>query len=306
MTHPDHGELSFQAIQILRDADRAFEPTPADKQRLRARLAKAAAGSSVPSPSAAESLPESPPSAPAPATTGAEAAAKSPLFAQPWVLKATILSLGLGAGYLVGRLHGATIEAERLRAAHRSAVDVEGQETRAPAGPSKDRLSTAPRNARIEEPIATPQGDSAAARASSPAERPREDHRPTPVARNATDPGSSMRPVQQPSTETAHLVRARSLLLEETYLLRLAQQALHEGNTERARELLAEGDAKFPQGALVQDRAAARVLLLCSLGRSEHTRTAALSFLDHYPQSVHRQRIENACTLQATAPTKPR
>ncbi|HEY1537512.1 MAG TPA: hypothetical protein VGF76_26010, partial [Polyangiaceae bacterium] len=75
--------------------------------------------------------------------------------------------------------------------------------------------------------------------------------------------------------------------------LRRAQQLLHAGNAAQALSALDQLAQQVPQGALMEERDAARALAQCSLGRSS---SVANAFLARYPKSVHAARVRSACT----------
>jgi hypothetical protein len=78
----------------------------------------------------------------------------------------------------------------------------------------------------------------------------------------------------------------------EADLLRRAWTALSAGQAELARQLV-EQDAKLhPDGTLGEERAAVEVLALAQLGRMDEARAAGARFMQRYPTSVHRARIE--------------
>ena len=82
-------------------------------------------------------------------------------------------------------------------------------------------------------------------------------------------------------------------LAEEVALLSAAERDLRAGQYQDALRVLNEHRRKFPQGALAQERIAARVQALCGLGRAGEAQTelARLS-----PKSLHGSRAE-ACAV---------
>jgi hypothetical protein len=78
----------------------------------------------------------------------------------------------------------------------------------------------------------------------------------------------------------------------EADLLRRAWTALSAGQAALARQLV-EQDAKLhPDGTLGEERDAVEILALAQLDRMEEARAAGARFIQHYPTSVHRARIE--------------
>lgn len=88
---------------------------------------------------------------------------------------------------------------------------------------------------------------------------------------------------------------APDLLREETAELRRAQQALRAGNSELALKLLSQQDQTFRQGALQQERSAARVLALCQSGHKDLARTEAQRFEQRWPKSALVARVRSSC-----------
>jgi hypothetical protein len=84
-------------------------------------------------------------------------------------------------------------------------------------------------------------------------------------------------------------------IAEETALLRDVQGALRDGDAARAARWLGELDARFPGGALAEERASARVLVLCAEGRAAEAREEADRFGARYPGSVHAARLRGSC-----------
>ncbi|HEX3855121.1 MAG TPA: hypothetical protein VHW01_29360 [Polyangiaceae bacterium] len=75
--------------------------------------------------------------------------------------------------------------------------------------------------------------------------------------------------------------------------LRQAQQLLHGGNAAQAVSALDQLSSRVPTGALMEERAATRVIALCTLGRVSEAGVAA--FMARYPSSVHAARVRGAC-----------
>jgi hypothetical protein len=107
--------------------------------------------------------------------------------------------------------------------------------------------------------------------------------RPAPVRASAS---ASAAPAQPPSI-AAELAR-----------LREAQAALKDGDPERSLRALDELSAQHPDGALREERMAARVLALCAAGRVDEARVAASRFLAESPRSVQADRVRGSCAFQ--------
>jgi hypothetical protein len=86
---------------------------------------------------------------------------------------------------------------------------------------------------------------------------------------------------------------------EEASLLQSAQRALAAGRADAALGLLAEHELRFPSGALAEERRVAKVLALCSLGRTEEASIRARAFVASAPGSVLIPRLQTSCAGKA-------
>jgi len=140
--------------------------------------------------------------------------------------------------------------------------------TRTPA-----RLLAAPEPAPRAEPVA-------AERSSAPAA-----DEAGPLAASPETPESLSKPRAR--------VRAPASLREELELLAKVQAALRGGDAATALRQLDEHRTLDEQ--LQGERAAARVLALCSLGRTAEGRRSRAELLQREPTSPHRSALERAC-----------
>lgn len=166
---------------------------------------------------------------------------------------------------------------------------------------------------------AQPSTPALAAAARSPAAAPVA-HAPLPkLLGEAAEPTPSATPLAAPSAEP-QVAATRSVstprqaepreatsanegtLRAETGALRAAQKALRDGDAARALELLGAEAELHPNGALVQERAAARVLALCQAGNAAAARSEARQFEALYPTSPLRARVRAACAESRVAP----
>ena len=85
----------------------------------------------------------------------------------------------------------------------------------------------------------------------------------------------------------------------ETRRLGEAHGALQRGDPQRALEMLDEQSAAYEDGQLQAERAAARILVLCKLGRVEEANAAAARFLRANPRSPLLDRIRSGCPAKA-------
>ncbi|HEY3500864.1 MAG TPA: hypothetical protein VGK73_39500 [Polyangiaceae bacterium] len=94
-------------------------------------------------------------------------------------------------------------------------------------------------------------------------------------------------------------------LSEETALLARAQRELGAGNAASALSLLAAHAERFPNGALAEERSAARVLALCALGRVVEARRDAELFAARSPRSPLIPRLRDSCALAQPGDPNP-
>lgn len=88
--------------------------------------------------------------------------------------------------------------------------------------------------------------------------------------------------------------KPRSSVKDELALIRQTQSAIRSGAHTRALTLARQHAKTYPNGAFVEDREALRTLALCESGNTKAA-VAASSFLERWPKSMHRSRIEAAC-----------
>jgi len=81
----------------------------------------------------------------------------------------------------------------------------------------------------------------------------------------------------------------------EIALLNDAQRALAGGQPDRALALLDRHARQFPRGSLSEERAAARIIALCALGRVTTARAEAAAFVRRAPASPLAERVQAAC-----------
>lgn len=94
-------------------------------------------------------------------------------------------------------------------------------------------------------------------------------------------------------------------LAAESRALGDVQRALRDAAGERALQLLDDQDRRFVQGALSEERAAARVLALCAAGRVASARQAAAAFVARHASSPLRARVLAACGQASTGAVTP-
>ncbi len=122
-----------------------------------------------------------------------------------------------------------------------------------------------------------------------------------PPALELDDPPSS---AIVPATSASHASAASAAsatpaVAEELVLLREARSALKAGDPARSLQLLAEHAHRFPHGALTEEREAGRAVASCaradSGGSVDEARVAVARFFRAYPRSLHASRVHAAC-----------
>jgi hypothetical protein len=84
----------------------------------------------------------------------------------------------------------------------------------------------------------------------------------------------------------------------EIALLNDAQRALANGQPDRALALLERHARQFPRGSLTEERAAARIIALCDLGRVTAARAETAAFVRQFPSSPLTDRVRAACAIE--------
>lgn len=87
----------------------------------------------------------------------------------------------------------------------------------------------------------------------------------------------------------------RSSLADETALLVDANGALRSHDPTRALAMLDEHAARFPNGALSEERDATRIIALCEAGRTTQAKNEATRFLTARPKSPSVSRVRASC-----------
>lgn len=118
---------------------------------------------------------------------------------------------------------------------------------------------------------------------------------PSPSASSKTDAPRRALPKTTTAPSAAPNPEPDDTLLAETRRLREAHGALQGGDAERALALLDAQTADAEGQKLREERAAARVLALCKLGRVAEANEEASRFLQASPRSPLADRVRKAC-----------
>jgi hypothetical protein len=115
-----------------------------------------------------------------------------------------------------------------------------------------------------------------------------------PASENAA-PQAPAAAVARTAPRHAAIAPAESTLEAETRLLQDAETRRRTGDGEGALALLAEHASRFPNGVLIEERAAARVFTLCDLGRWAEASREGEKFLQEAPRSPLAARVRASC-----------
>jgi hypothetical protein len=137
------------------------------------------------------------------------------------------------------------------------------------------------------EPLAPPPVERGRARPAAPPPLPMSDE-PSP---RAGEPAA----LAAPNATTKREPAGPATVAAEADLLRRADGALKAGNPSLALALLGEHLAKFPNGILIEEREAERIVVLCALGRTDEARAAAAEFRLARPRSPLLGRVRESC-----------
>lgn len=253
-------DLGPEARSILNEGRGGDDPRPADRARLRRNIARVIAAGGAAGAASAAGL----------AAEGAAAAAAA--------------GKGLSALLLVKVVGGILLAGAAGAGIWLAAAPLE---TSPPAAPSAAVANSAV--------AALPAPSSAAAERPSP-EQPAAASPAEPAAPEALPAAPTAKPATPVKASAAAATKAPEDPLEdETRRLREAHGALQSGDPEKALHLLDEQSAAYAGGQLREERAAARVLTLCKLGKVDEARAAAAAFLRDNPRSPLSDRVRGGC-----------
>jgi hypothetical protein len=86
-----------------------------------------------------------------------------------------------------------------------------------------------------------------------------------------------------------------STLAQELALLQRARRALNRNDAQLALGIVQSLDERFPDGVLMEERVATRILSLCQLERRDEAREQGQRFLSLHPRSVYAERVRHSC-----------
>jgi len=278
-------ELDPQARDLIGLALEGEGPTPGERSRLRgAVLARLGAGVAVLSTASGTA-----------AATGGGVALS--LAAKVVVAVALVGAAGAG-GYTAVSWHGTRAASSAARASTPATAPIK---IKAP-GPA---VSLPPPLVPAAEP---PRESATASEETRPEEMPAATalaSPPLPAARPVSTARAPMETATGPTTTDRSAPPPDRSLDDETRALRSAFGDLRDGHADRALAAIDAQEGRFPGGALAEERAAARIVTLCTLGRSDEAHADASRFLRAHPHSLLAGRVLASCGGGGTAGPPP-
>lgn len=277
-------ELGPEARAILLAGKGGDDPSPADRARLRRAITTAIAAGG-----ATTTLGEA--AAADAATTKLGEAASATKLASAAKTGAAISLGGMAWKGMVALIVGGAVSAGAL------------------LGPTATRMETPPAVTPLEMPATpgrtspsdTPFGEPPSGEAPSAVDPPQmaaTNEPPPPAAPTLQQAQAGNAPARRPASSAATNEppsATADTIVAETRRLREVHGAMQNGDPEQALRLLDEGSASAEGQSLREERAAARVLALCKLGRGAEARAEAARFLSENPGSPLADRVRKAC-----------
>ncbi|AKU98616.1 hypothetical protein AKJ09_05280 [Labilithrix luteola] len=281
-------ELSPKARALLSRTASGFEPTQADRDRLRSALrARMLAGAATAAvvPAAVNAASSTAPPAAAGTTTVLAAAKAGGVVSKLALVKIGAALLVVGAAATTTAVLSTHDGADVPRAPSNLASPTATTAPPPAPGDAKAVWESAPETAPIEVATASSQDVSPPPRAATVA---------VPVAARSVSPRVEAVP------SAVRPARADEAFDAEMAVMREVQVALRSHDAARALAALDAHDARFGGGALAEERAAARVIALCDLGRQAEASAARSAFLASFPRSLQAERVRRACASSET------
>jgi hypothetical protein len=267
-------DLSPEARALLELASGEDSPNSEDRVRVRRALAASLTAGVV--------------SSSATAAAASKASLTGALAASGTVAKSTV-GIWLTVGFVAGLAGSAAIFVSTPKApstasapqpdAVRAKAAAPKQPSAPVAAPEAPEATTAPATVHVETPPVA---------AKPPISRP---------APN-TAKGSVLATARASSESSMDAPPAVPSLGPETALLESARTALGRGDGSTALALLERHEREFPTGVLLEERLAAKVLALCSVGRRDEAARTASRLLRLSPTSPLRARILDSCAYE--------
>jgi hypothetical protein len=265
-------ELSPEARRLLESSRIGDDPSPGVQDRverlLMRRIATAAGGAMVGSLAA---------------KSAASAGGTAALVKTALVIGVAATALAAGSLAVHSAQPRGTLEAQPTRqGATQQQPPADALRPAEESLPAENRAHSSAENGSVGDTVAGGESDSAAA-----------DSAPSRLKRRVA--AQPARTDEAASPGAASGVSETDQLLIETRGLRRMQRALRAGDARGALELLDREDEQHGAGLLQEERAAARVLALCRLGRISEARREAARFEERWPRSALAARVRSSC-----------
>lgn len=195
---------------------------------------------------------------------------------------------GLALGFAVGALLGFGVS---------HGVSQALQRTAASAAPASEGLAPAVAAAAPAEAVAPGSSGALTPVESASAAEPVELDKPADPVRHVegSSPRRSAARGAQERGERNKAEESGSTLAQELALLQRARRALNRDDAQLALGIVQSLDERFPDGVLMEERAATRILSLCQLGRNDEATEQGHHFLLAHPRSVYAERVRHSC-----------
>ena len=197
---------------------------------------------------------------------------------------------GLVLGFAVGALLG--FGASRGIGYVWHSLPSEGVPSEAVLVLAPSELGLAPAPLGVVEPAAAVTSEPSS-RSAALAPEPARDRRST--ASRGRAEGAGARGAAPGAPRRASAEDSGSTLAQELALLQRARRALNRNDARLALGIVQSLDERFPDGVLMEERAATRILSLCQLERTDEARQQGHRFLLDHPRSVYAERVRHSC-----------
>jgi RNA polymerase sigma-70 factor (ECF subfamily) len=197
---------------------------------------------------------------------------------------------GLALGFAVGALLGFGVSHGVSLALQRDAAPAAREELAAAPAVEPSKAPAAPAHAMSEQDTTAPEESASEAEPDELdklADPPR--HAQSAAARKAATRGAQERRARNEAEESG------STLAQELALLQRARRALNRNDALLALGIVQSLDERFPDGVLMEERVATRILSLCQLGRNAEATEQGHHFLLAHPRSVYAERVRHSC-----------
>lgn len=271
---------TYETLEDLyRAARRAEEPSLEDRRAVRALVLSAAAAASLATATTSVTA--------APFAAGSAASASAASASVVGTAAGSVGAAKIAAWVLIGFALGSATSATSVVISARSGNG--SARGTVPQALAPSRGSSSAHRVRVGDAVLPAQPPSVVPLVEASAPQVEQRERPAGAR-------SFQRSTRATDHEKAPGAASGASLSDETRALARVQHALNEGDANRALELLARDAVRFESGSLGEERAAARVLALCTAGREAEARTAQRRFAADYPRSALAQRVLATCS----------